>query len=388
MAIYQITADSIERIEETTFQAAGLRERADLQRLLRTQIDVIAPDTMVLAEEFGEWEDSRRRIDLLALDKDANLVVVELKRTEDGGHMELQAVRYAAMVSTMTFEQAVEAHDRFLKQLGQEEGAEQAILEFLDWEEADEEAFGQDVRIVLVSAEFGKELTTAVMWLNERDLDVRCIRIKPYQGEDRVFLDVQQIIPLPEALDYQVRVREKGQKGRETKKYSAERYQIRQRFWTGLLDRAREKTKLFSSVSPSAHGAIGTGAGVRGLLYLFSVTKHEATAELYIDRGKGCDAENTEIMEALKQRRQEVDAKFDAPLAWRDLENRRACRIAKRVEVGGYRDEEERWPEIHDAMIDAMTRLEAALAPHISRLSAGAATQAAENGGEVDGVRP
>jgi len=35
-----------------------------------------------------------------------------LKRTEDGGHLELQAIRYAAMVSTMTFDQAVSACDR------------------------------------------------------------------------------------------------------------------------------------------------------------------------------------------------------------------------------------------------------------------------------------
>jgi len=31
-------------------------------------------------------------------------VAIELKRTEDGGHMELQSTRYAAMVSTMTFD--------------------------------------------------------------------------------------------------------------------------------------------------------------------------------------------------------------------------------------------------------------------------------------------
>ena len=34
---------------------------------------------------------------LLCIDREANLVVVELKRTEDGGHMDLQAIRYAAM---------------------------------------------------------------------------------------------------------------------------------------------------------------------------------------------------------------------------------------------------------------------------------------------------
>lgn len=35
------------------------------------------------------------------------------------------------------------------------------------------------------------------MWLNERDLDIRCIRLKPYGDNGRVLLDVQQVIPLP-----------------------------------------------------------------------------------------------------------------------------------------------------------------------------------------------
>ena len=109
MPIYRIENDNITPLERTTFAEQGLRERSNLQGLLKTHIDVIAPDTLVVAEEFGEWEDSRRRIDLLGVDKGANLVVIELKRTEDGGHMDLQSIRYAAMISTLTFRQA--GHD-------------------------------------------------------------------------------------------------------------------------------------------------------------------------------------------------------------------------------------------------------------------------------------
>src|SRR5205085_12069632 len=90
MPIYEVTQKQFRRIEEGEFSAAGFKERSDIQRLLRTQIDVIADDLYVLAEEFSDWEDSKRRIDLLAIDANANLVVVELKRTSDGGHMELQ----------------------------------------------------------------------------------------------------------------------------------------------------------------------------------------------------------------------------------------------------------------------------------------------------------
>ncbi len=118
MALYEVNPENLSRITQTTFDQVNLRERTDLQRLLKKQIDVILPDTLVIAEEFGEWEESKRRIDLLGLDKDANLVVIELKRTEDGGHMELQAIRYAAMVSTMTFERVVDIYARYLTKEG------------------------------------------------------------------------------------------------------------------------------------------------------------------------------------------------------------------------------------------------------------------------------
>ncbi|MFQ5414787.1 MAG: hypothetical protein ACE5E6_10050, partial [Phycisphaerae bacterium] len=66
MAIYELHADEIVELPETTFGSEGVKERADLQRLLRTRIDVVSPDTFVIGEEFGQWQDSKRRVDLLA----------------------------------------------------------------------------------------------------------------------------------------------------------------------------------------------------------------------------------------------------------------------------------------------------------------------------------
>lgn len=220
MAIYELKPDCIDEIKETSFANGGIKERADLQRLLKKQIDVVDDNVLVIAEEFGQWEDAKRRIDLLGLDRDANLVVIELKRTQDGGHMELQAIRYSAMVSTMTFEKAVAVYTEFLVKIESDEDARESILKFLDWDEPDEELFAQDVRILLVSAEFSKELTTSVIWLNERDLDIRCVRIKPYTDQGRILIDVQQVIPLPEAADHMVRIKEKQQKEKASRKNS------------------------------------------------------------------------------------------------------------------------------------------------------------------------
>lgn len=227
MAIYQLHHDKINEVPRTTFATVHLKERGEIQRVLKDVIEIISPDTMVLAEEFGEWTDSRRRIDLLGLNKQGQLVVIELKRTEDGGHMELQALRYAAMVSTMTFEQAVAAHQKFLANEGLDpETAEQGIREFLN-EEDENIAFGAGVKIVLASADFSKEITSSVLWLNEQGLDITCVRLRPHQFSDQVLLDVQQIIPLPEAAEFQVAIREKSREreaaektGRDFTKYS------------------------------------------------------------------------------------------------------------------------------------------------------------------------
>jgi hypothetical protein len=210
MALYEFTKDSMIEIPTTTYALLGLKERDDVQRVLREHIDAISPDTLILAEEFGQWEDSKRRIDLLGLDRDGCLVVIELKRTEDGGHMELQALRYAAMVSTMTFDQAVEAHRKYLEAKGlSPDTAEASIREFLDVEDGPV-AFSNQVRIVLASADFSKEITSAVLWLNAQGLDIMCFKMQPYAFQGRVLLDVQQVIPLPEAAAFQVAIREKN----------------------------------------------------------------------------------------------------------------------------------------------------------------------------------
>lgn len=220
MAIYSFENNSLNKVEATTFNSEGILERQHLQAAIKQKIEVIAPNCIVISEEFSEWSGSQRRIDLLAIDKEGNLVVIELKRTETGEHMELQALRYAAMVSTLTFSRATEIYQKHLTSIGSEDNAENNLIEFLGWEEPQEDNFGLDVRIILVSANFSKELTTSVMWLNERNLDIRCVRLIPYKHQEQILVDVQQIIPLPEVESYQVKIKQQSEERREARKSS------------------------------------------------------------------------------------------------------------------------------------------------------------------------
>lgn len=208
MPLYELDERRLVSVPRTTYGALGLLERKDLQQFLRADFAVIAEDVLIVAEEFGEWEDARRRIDLLGVDRVGRLVVIELKRTEDGGHLELQALRYAAMVSTMTFGQLADTYQRYLD-IMQPAVSEDAAELLAAWLEPEDAVLSRDVRIILVSAGFDREITTTVLWLNDvHGMDITCIRLVPYFQPGRPpLVDVQQVIPLPEAAEYQVKIR-------------------------------------------------------------------------------------------------------------------------------------------------------------------------------------
>jgi hypothetical protein len=148
--------------------------------------------------------------------------------------MDLQALRYAAMVSKMTFEELVATFARYKNKAQPDvEAARSAILEFLSWDAIDEEGFAQETHILLAAGDFSKERTTTVLWLRDQGIDIRCVRMKPWRMENAsLLLDVQQLIPLPEASDLQTQI---GVKKRAVNENRAERHDLRLRFWDGLL---------------------------------------------------------------------------------------------------------------------------------------------------------
>ena len=210
MALYKFDTSELRLVKQKSMADLRIKERGDLQRLLRDKIDAVSPGTLVISEEFSGWVGSQRRIDLLGIDPDGTLVVFELKRTEDGGHMDLQGIRYAAMASLLSFKEVVGVYAAYLAKHQPGEDAETLLREHLE-PESDAEVAAK-VRIVLVSGDFGPEITTTVLWLMGQGLDIRCVRLVPYEDAESIYLDVQQIIPIPEAADYLLKLREREER--------------------------------------------------------------------------------------------------------------------------------------------------------------------------------
>ena len=147
---------------------------------------------------------------------------------------------------------------------------------------------------------------------------------------------------------------------------------LRRKFWTTLLARAKTKTDLHAGVSSNDSGWIAAGAGTGGLGYVYVVGKHELErAIIHRPRQEQPGRDQSHLRQLEGKPAGDRTAIRRAAL-WEALEGKQAKRIAKYFELGGYRDDEAKWPEIQDAMIDAMIRLDRALCPYITKLKAGA----------------
>lgn len=361
MPLYQINSGRLSALPATSFVAEKLMERRDLQQLLCSDISVLGDDLMVIGEEFGDWEDSKRRIDLLCIDKQANLVVVEIKRTEDGGHMELQAIRYAAMVANMTLERTISSYTRLLGGEDARERARDEILEFLGADTQDEIELSGEVRIILVSSNFSSEITTAVMWLNKGALDIICVRLQPYRLGDTVLINVAQIIPLPEAADYEVKAKEQLH---EVRKVKTVRQEILRKFWAQLIDRSTSTTQLLANRSTSTFHWLSAGIGRSGFGLNLTLTENRSRVECIIRDGNKPDLWNTQAFDALKSQKDVIEQAFGDPLIWDDLPGRKGCRISYEFD-GGWKLAPEGWPQLQEKLIHDLIRLEAALSKPI-----------------------
>lgn len=197
------------------FANLNIWERKHLQEWIRKNPKLLGEDLQIVSMEFDRFVQCDDRLDLLALDRLGNLVVVELKRTATGGYADLQAVRYAALVSSMSFEQLVPYYSAYRRRYDGENGidielARAELVSFLD--SAGEPELSNKPRILLCSQDFGQELTSTVLWLRGFGIDIGCIRMTPYAVGDECVVVPSRIIPLPETESYQVQIQRKEER--------------------------------------------------------------------------------------------------------------------------------------------------------------------------------
>lgn len=357
MAQFRINTEtnSIMPLASRTFGELGFKERSNLQEWIAKEPSCLGEELLVIQKEFAGFTDTHERLDLLALDKQGSLVLIENKLDDTGRDVTWQALKYASYCSGLSKESIRRIYQDFLDKTEPGADAKERITVFLD-EDYEEVLINRGItqRIILVAANFRKEVTSTVLWLLNFKLRVQCFRVAPYSMGDQHFLNIEQIIPIKDVEEFMIGIADKSLD--EVEAEEKNRHKVRREFWTEVLRIMASKTTLFQNISPGVHGWMSAGSGVRGVGFNFAAGRAYGRAEVYIDRGDG--EENLLIYQQLHAQKEAIQTAFGGELTWEPLEGKRACRI--KSEMAGNIFERDEWPALIDFMTDAMVKMETA----------------------------
>ena len=196
--LFRINPDTRESksITEVEFAQLGFQERRHIQEWIAANPEILGDDLLIIAKEFGGFDKTNERLDLLAVDSDGILVVIELKRDDTGSDVHWQAIKYASYLRQTSPDRIISIFASY-KEIKDTDAAD--LLQ--DHFEADDlSALNNDQRIILASHRFAPEVTSAVVWLNEKapgENLITCIQLTPFQDQESLYVQSNTIIPAP-----------------------------------------------------------------------------------------------------------------------------------------------------------------------------------------------
>lgn len=356
MFIINKELNSIEKIEKKSFGELGFKERNNLQEWIANYPECLGEELLIIQKEFDGFNDTSERLDLLALDKQKNLVIIENKLDDSGRDVTWQVLKYASYCSSLTKSQIKEIYQSYLTKMGKGELAENNLSEFFENQDYGELQLnqGSSQRVIMVAGNFRKEVTSTVLWLMNYKLRIQCFKVTPFVHNENVLLDIEQIIPMKDIEEYVISMADKVQEDITNQESEKIRFGLRYEFWTLFLKEINSKHEIYKNVSPSKDNWIAGGSGVSLVTFNSAISNYYARVEVYISRPS--KEENKFVFDNLFTHKTEIEQLFGKELIWERLNEKKASRIKFELSDVDYFNRND-WEKMISFMSEFMPKL-------------------------------
>ncbi len=361
----------LSHLPKKSFTELKLREREHLQEWLANQPDALGEELLIIQKEFAGFDKTHERLDLLALDKDGNLVVIENKLDDSGRDVTWQALKYTAYVSGLTKTDIVDIYQQYLDRHVGGGNAADRICEFMEMEveELEEKVLnpGNDQRMIFVAAKFRPEVTATILWLLSRGIRAHCFKATLYAFGDELMVDIQQIIPTPEAADYMIGISNKENEEKATQNAQKKKeYKRHLDFWKKALEQLRvDGITLYQNISPRNAYRLSAGSGTKSCRYRIGFSGDKASVEIRLQDSEA--PENKLFFDQLYSQKDAIEAEFGTELDWWRMDDNKSSRIVYAQPFDGFNREV--WPGMISWLAAHIQKLEATFSKRLSRLN-------------------
>ncbi len=313
--------NSVSKLEQRLFKDLNIQERDNLQEWIADNPEMLGEELLIIQKEYDGFNDTKERLDLLAIDKEGDLVIIENKLDDTGRDVVWQALKYTSYCSTLTNNQIIRIYQQYLDRYANGESAKENLMEFLDRKEEDLLLNHNDQRIIFVANNYRKEVTSTVLWLLDHDVKIQCIRATPYSMGEDIFLQMEQIIPLPETQEFMINAKEKVKEQKNKSKVKSETEIKLTEFWASLKIHLQDNNvNYISNVAAKPHYSLGFSK--ESGKFSFCIGNKALRVDLVFSN----DPDKI-LIDAMKEYDNEIQSKLNNKVIWERLEGLKTSRI-------------------------------------------------------------
>lgn len=191
--------DDVSSLRPVTLKEKGFREDNLREWIIANPERILGEDYLLIGREVSV-QHIGDAIDLLAIDRDGNVVVIELKRGALKPEVDFQGLKYAAYTSHWDYGKLKEQFEKFKSTnwgktlFNTETSFAEALDEFCN----EDYTINQDQRVVFVGSSVRERLDIVLRWLADRSIDIKVIEFDVLEDGERLYLDAEQTIPMLE----------------------------------------------------------------------------------------------------------------------------------------------------------------------------------------------
>ncbi|NBR14822.1 MAG: hypothetical protein EBU01_09635 [Crocinitomicaceae bacterium] len=119
----------VTKLKKKSFSELKFRERDHLQEWIANDPSTLGEELLIIQKEFNGFSETNERLDLLALDKFGNLVIIENKLDDSGKDVTWQVIKYASYCASLTKQDIINIYQQFLCSTG---NAQELISDFFE----------------------------------------------------------------------------------------------------------------------------------------------------------------------------------------------------------------------------------------------------------------
>jgi len=200
MPLYKWEGNQFKQFEEPAFE--GERE---FENLLERDAGLLLDNEqlLIIGRQVSSHEKSEKeslKCDLLALDRYANCVIIELKREKATRTVIAQALEYAAFVSKLKYSELDKIAHETSRQRGEHYNSLLALHNtFLNIKPGSlrQSSFNQKQRIIIISEGADKRLLEVAEYLRSYGVDITYISYFSYRKADEILVNTETLLGYP-----------------------------------------------------------------------------------------------------------------------------------------------------------------------------------------------